>query len=76
MTKFAIRLAGEDSSRVFETEEDETLNGLAKQFVEVGYVLGKMKTSERLPEPQDTVILASQVRWLALSATTETTRRF
>jgi hypothetical protein len=70
MTKFALRLAGEESSRVFESAaEADTLDGLAREMVETGYLLGKMKLSERVPEAQGVAIPASQIRWLALAAT-------
>lgn len=70
MTKFAIRLVGEDSARVIETAgENETVNGLAKHLLMTGYMLGKMKTSERVPEPQEVAILASQVKWITATAT-------
>jgi hypothetical protein len=40
---------------------------VVKRLVENGYLLGKMKTSERTPEPEEVAITASQVRWLALA---------
>ena len=65
MTKFVVRLVGEDSARTFETPgESETIEGAAQQLVDRGYLLGKMKTSERAPEPQEVAILASQVKWI------------
>jgi hypothetical protein len=68
VTKFAIRLVGEDSARAFETPGDgETVGGLARHLVEVGYMLGKMKTSERVPEPEEVAILAAQIKWIALA---------
>ena len=67
MTKLSVRLIGEDSSRILETAgENETVNGLAKQLASTGYLLGKMKASERVPEPQEVAILASQVKWIAI----------
>ena len=65
MTKFVVRLVGEDSARTFETlGESETLAGAAEQLVDLGYLLGRMKTSERTPEPQEVAIIASQVKWI------------
>ena len=70
MTRFAVRLVGEDSARVFETEGDnETVEGLAKHLLQTGYILGKMKTSERVPEPEQVAIPAAQVKWIALAPT-------
>ena len=67
MTKISVRLIGEDSSRVLETAgENDTVNALAQHLTATGYLLGKMKTSERTPEPQDVAILASQVKWIAI----------
>ena len=70
MTKYTLRLAGEDSSRVFETpDENETLDGLGKHLVETGYLRGTMRTSDRVPEPEEAMILASQVKWITLGLT-------
>ena len=70
MTKFTLRLAGEDSSRVFETAgENETLEGLAKRLADTGYLLGLMRTSERIPEPEEAAIPASQIKWITLAPT-------
>ena len=70
MTKFTLRLAGEDSSRVFETaNENETLDGLAKHLIDNGYLLGMMRTSDRVPEPEEAMILAAQVKWITLGLT-------
>jgi hypothetical protein len=42
MPKFALRLVGEDSGRVFETADaSETADILAKRFIERGYLLGR-----------------------------------
>jgi hypothetical protein len=68
VTKFSIRLVGEDSARAFETPgEGETIDSLARHLIETGYMLGKMKTSERVPEPEDVAILAAQVKWITLA---------
>jgi len=70
MTRFAVRLVGEDSARVFETQgENETVEDLAKHLLETGYMLGKMKTSERVPEPEQVAIPAAQVKWISLGQT-------
>ena len=70
MTKFTLRLAGEDSSRVFETpNENETLDGLAKHLLDVGYLLGMMRTSDRVPEPEEAMIPAGQIKWITLAPT-------
>jgi hypothetical protein len=70
MTKFTLRLTGEDSSRVFETNnENDTLDGLAKHLIDNGYLLGMMRTSDRLPEPEEAMILATQVKWITLGMT-------
>lgn len=70
MTKFTLRLAGEDSSRVFETaNENETLTGLARQLVDTGYLLGMMRTSDRVPEPEEALIPAGQVKWITVAPT-------
>ena len=56
MTKFVVRLVGEDSARTFETPgESETIEGAAQQLVDRGYLLGKMKTraSARAPRGGD-----------------------
>ena len=72
MTRFAVRLVGEDSARVFETEgENESVEGLAKHLLGTGYMLGKMKTSERVPEPELVAIPAPQVKWISLAPTME-----
>jgi hypothetical protein len=72
MAKVSVRLIGEDSSRVLETTAgNETIDGLARHLTETGYLLGKMKTSERMPEPQDVAILASQVKWISVIAAPE-----
>lgn len=68
MTKYTLRLAGEDSSRAFETEGgDQTVESLAKQMVETGFLLGRIRTSERLPEPEEVAIPAAQVKWISLA---------
>jgi hypothetical protein len=70
MPKFALRLVGEDSARVFETEDaGDTVENLARRLIETGYLLGKMKTTERLPEPQEVAVMASQVKWIAPAQT-------
>jgi len=70
MTKFTVRLVGEDSPRALETPgEDETIADLAQELVAKGFLLGRMKTSERLPEPQDVAILLSQVKWITPAPT-------
>jgi len=70
MAKFTLRLAGEDSSRVFETpNENETLDELAKHLIETGYLRGTMRTSDRVPEPEEAMILATQVKWITLGQT-------
>lgn len=70
MTRFTLRLAGEDSSRVFETtDENETLKGLADHLTGTGYLLGMMRTSDRLPEPEEAVIPAAQIKWITLAPT-------
>jgi hypothetical protein len=72
MTKFTVRLVGEDSPRAFETPgENDTVSALAKSLGESGYLFGKMKTSDRVPEPQEVAILASQVKWITLAPTRE-----
>jgi hypothetical protein len=72
MAKLSVRLIGEDSSRVLETTgENETIDGLAQHLTATGYLLGKMKTSERIPEPQEVAILASQVKWISIIAAPE-----
>ena len=68
MTKFVVRLVGEDSARSLETAgENETIEAASQQLVERGYLMGKMKTSERMPEAQEVAILASQVKWITFA---------
>jgi hypothetical protein len=68
MTKFSIRLVGEDSPRAFEAAgENETVETLARHLLETGYMLGRMKTSDRVPEPEEVAILAGQVKWITLA---------
>jgi hypothetical protein len=70
MPKFALRLVGEDSGRVFETEDaNDTVENLAKRVIERGYLLGKMKTTERLPEPQEVALMATQIKWISPAQT-------
>jgi hypothetical protein len=65
-----VRLVGEDSARTFETaNENDTVTGLADEAAAKGYLLGKMKTSERVPEPQEVAILLSQLKWIAPAPT-------
>jgi hypothetical protein len=66
MTKFSVRLLGEDSARIFETASEANVDGIAKQLVSAGYMLGRMKTSERIPEPQEVAVLAAQVKWISV----------
>ena len=55
---------------MLETEgENETVESLAKHLLETGYMLGKMKTSERVPELEQIAIPAAQVKWIALAPT-------
>jgi hypothetical protein len=66
MAKFTLRLVGEDSTRNFETSaENETVESLAQHLTKTGFMLGKMRTTERIPEPQDVAIFLSQVKWIA-----------
>jgi hypothetical protein len=65
MAKFVVRLVGEDSPRTIETPgDDDTVAVVAKQVVRDGYLSGKMKTSERVPEPQEVAIFLSQLKWI------------
>jgi hypothetical protein len=42
MTRFAVRLVGEDSARMFETEgENEIVEDVAKHLLQTGYMLGR-----------------------------------